>query len=187
MSERASKVDVDTGHDYDGIREYDNPLPNWWLLIFYASVIFSYAYWMHYHVAGTGQGLVAELNAEQAESARKAAASKPLTDDLLVALAKDPITTDAGAKVFAQNCASCHGERGEGKIGPNLTDAYWLHGAKPTDLNRSVSGGWIDKGMPSWQPVLGAERIRQVVAYLMTRKGLNLPGKEPQGDRVGDN
>ena len=180
-----NKQDLDTGHDYDGIREYDNPLPNWWLAIFFLTVVFSYGYWMHYHVAKTGPGLVAEYDAEQAEAARKAAATKPMTDDLLVALAKDPVTTAAGEKLFQTHCASCHGEKAEGKIGPNLTDEYWLHGSKATDVFKSVSGGWIEKGMPAWQPTLGAERVRSLVAYVVTRKGLNLPGKEPQGDRAG--
>ena len=186
MSDKA-RTDLDTGHDYDGIHEFDNPLPNWWLAIFFATVIFGYAYWTHYHVAGTGAGLLAEYNAEQAEAARLAAASKPLTDDLLAALAKDPQTTAAGEKVFAQTCASCHGDRAEGKIGPNLTDAFWLHGSKPTEIYQTVSGGVLEKGMPSWLPVLGAERVRQVVAFVITREGLNLPGKEPQGERIGGN
>jgi cytochrome c oxidase cbb3-type subunit 3 len=183
---RESKVDLDTGHDYDGIHEYDNPLPNWWLAIFFGTVLFSYAYWIHYHVANTGSGLIAEYDADQAEAARNAASSKPLSDEVLSALVKDPQTVTAGEKVFAQNCASCHGERAEGKIGPNLTDAFWLHGNRPTEIFKTVSGGVVEKGMPAWQPVLGAERVRAVVAYVMTRQRLNLPGKEPQGERVGD-
>jgi cytochrome c oxidase cbb3-type subunit 3 len=135
-------------------------------------------------VAKTGPSLVAEYDAEQAEAARKLAATKPLTDDMLDKLAKDPQTLGEGEKVFAKHCASCHGDRGEGKIGPNLTDSYWLHGSKPTELYKSVSGGWVEKGMPAWQPVLGAERVRQVVAWVMTRRGMDLPGKEPQGERV---
>jgi cytochrome c oxidase cbb3-type subunit 3 len=186
MSERASKIDVDTGHDYDGIREFDNPLPRWWLFIFYGAVLFGYAYWMHYQVARTGVGAVAELQLEQAESARKAAETKPLTDDMLTALSKDPATLAAGEKVFQTTCVACHGPSGEGKIGPNLTDSFWLHGSKPTDIHKSIAGGWVEKGMPSWQPVLGAERVRQVAAFVLTKKGLNLPGKEPQGERVSN-
>jgi cytochrome c oxidase cbb3-type subunit 3 len=159
-------------------------LPNWWLAIFFGTVIFGYAYWTHYHVARTGIGLIGEYQAEQAEAARIAAATKPVTDDILLALSKDPVTLAAGEKVFLQHCASCHGERAEGKIGPNLTDDYWLHGSKPTDLYKTVTGGVVEKGMPSWLPVLGAERVRQAVAFVLTRKGMNLPGKEPQGERV---
>jgi cytochrome c oxidase cbb3-type subunit 3 len=184
MSEQ-SKYDIDTGHDFDGIREFDNPLPNWWLAIFFLTTVFGYGYWMHYHVAKTGQGVIAEYAAEQAEAARVAAGTKPLTDELLMALTKDPATTGAGEKLFKQYCAPCHGEQAEGKIGPNLTDDAWLHGNKPTEIFKTVSAGFVEKGMPSWQPTLGAERTRQVVSYVLTRRGLNLPGKEPQGDRIG--
>jgi len=185
MSEQphGNPMDVDTGHDYDGIREYDNPLPRWWLITFWVCIAFGYAYWIHYQVARTGPSLVAEYLADQAESARRAAATKPITDDLLVSLSKDPQTTDSGAKVFAQNCAVCHGANGEGKIGPNLTDAFWIHGGKPTDIYKTISGGVLDKGMPAWLPVLGPERVRAAAAFVMTRQGLNLPGKEPQGER----
>ena len=173
-------------HECDGIREFDNPLPRWWLIIFYGTVLFGYAYWMHYQVARTGVGAVAELLAEQAEAARKDANSKPLTDEMLVTLSKDPATIAAGEKVFTTTCVACHGPQGEGKIGPNLTDAFWLHGGKPTDIHKSIAGGWVEKGMPSWKPVLGNERVLQVAAFILTQKGLNLPGKEPQGERVGN-
>ncbi len=177
-------TNIERKHDHDGIREYDNPLPNWWLAIFFGTIVFGYAYWMHYHVAGTGAGLIAEYQAAQAEAARRAAASKPLTDELLVALSKDPQTTGLGEKVFVQNCVQCHGAQGEGKIGPNLTDAYWIHGGRPTDIYKSVTGGWVEKGMPAWGPVLGAERARAVVSFVLTKRNLNLPGKEPQGERI---
>ncbi|MBS2023784.1 MAG: c-type cytochrome [Deltaproteobacteria bacterium] len=176
-------IDVDTGHDYDGIREYDNPLPMWWFTTFVVCIAFGYAYWMHYEVARTGPSLMAEYQADQAEAARRAAASKPLTDELLVALSKDPQTVETGAKLFSQSCAVCHGAGGEGKIGPNLTDAYWLHGPKPTDIHKVIAGGVVEKGMPAWNPVLGPERVRALAAYVLTRRGLELPGKGPQGER----
>jgi cytochrome c oxidase cbb3-type subunit 3 len=181
-----SKYDVDTGHDYDGIREFDNPLPNWWLAIFFLTTVFGYGYWLHYHVAKTGTSILAEFAADQAEAARKLADSgKGLTDELLVTLSKDPATTSSGEKTFKQLCVQCHGEQAEGKVGPNLTDEFWLHGNKPTEIYKSVAGGYVAKGMPSWLPTIGPERTRQVVSYVLTRRGLNLPGKEPQGERIG--
>jgi cytochrome c oxidase cbb3-type subunit 3 len=172
-------------HDHDGIQEHDNPLPSWWLAIFILSVVFGYGYWLHFHVAKTGRGLVAEFADEQAEAARRAAGSTPLSDGVLLALAGDPVTVQSGERVFKQLCAPCHGDRAEGKIGPNLTDDYWLHGNKPTEIYKSVSGGFVEKGMPSWLPTLGAERTRQVVSFVLTQRGKNIPGKEPQGDRIG--
>lgn len=181
----ASRIDVDTGHDYDGIHEYDNPLPSWWLATFFITVVFAYGYWMHYHVAKGGALPIAEYEAEQADLARLNAATKPVTDAMLVALSKDPQTTTLGAQVFAQNCVTCHLANAEGKIGPNLTDSYWIHGGKPTDILKSVTGGWIEKGMPAWLPTLGADRVRAVVAYVETKRNTNAPGgKEPQGELV---
>ncbi len=186
IDNKQSKIDADTGHDYDGIREFDNPLPLWWLVIFWVCILFGYGYWMHYEVAHTGLSLVGEYQASVAEQARKAALVKPITDEELIAMSKDPAVTSAGAALFAQNCAVCHGPNAEGKIGPNLTDAYWLHGGKPTQIYKTVTGGVIEKGMPTWLPILGADRVRTLVAFVLTRKGLNLPGKEPQGERAPD-
>lgn len=182
MSQKGPQIDVDTGHDYDGIHEYDNPLPNWWLAIFVLTTLFGYGYWMHYHVAKTGPGQIAEYDAEQGEIARKAASGKPVTDDLLVALSKDATTLATGQALFTQHCVVCHGAQGEGKIGPNLTDAYWLHGPKPTDNHKVITNGVVEKGMPAWGPMLGAERVRALAAFVYTKRGLNLPGKEPQGE-----
>lgn len=183
MSEK--QMDVERGHTFDGIQEYDNPLPRWWLVIFYTTVIFGYGYWMHYHVARTGLSGAAAYEAEKAEALRKAAASKPMSDDLLLSMAKDPQTVSTGQKLFVQQCAACHTENGSGKIGPNLTDDYWLHGNKPTEILKTVSKGVVEKGMPAWEPTLGAERVRNIVAFVISNEGKNLPGKEPQGERLG--
>lgn len=168
------------GHN-DGIIEGDNPLPRWWLGILAATIVFGYGYWVYYHVGGLAPGQIGEYERAQAEEARRAAAQKPATDELLQALAADPQTVGEGAKVFAQSCASCHGDRAEGKIGPNLTDGYWLHGGKPMDLHAIVQDGFLDKGMPAWGGQLGPTRTRAVVAYVVSLRGTNVPGKEPQG------
>jgi len=183
VSER--QMDVERGHAFDGIQEYDNPLPRWWLVIFYTTVLFGYGYWMHYQVARTGIGGVAAYEAEKAEATRRAAATKPITDELLIGLSKDPQTTAAGQKLFVQQCAPCHLENGSGKIGPNLTDEFWLHGNKPTEILKTISRGVVEKGMPAWEPTLGAERVRSLAAFVISHEGLNLPGKEPQGERLG--
>lgn len=184
-SSTKSRIDVDQGHDYDGIREYDNPLPKWWLAILVVTIVFGYAYWMHYHVAKSGPLQIAEYEAEQAEVAKKSAAIKPVTDELLLALTKDPQTLALGAQLFAQTCVPCHGTMAEGKIGPNLTDSYWLHGGKPTDILKTVAGGFIEKGMPAWQPTLGAERVRALAAFVVSKRNTNAPGgKEPQGELI---
>jgi cytochrome c oxidase cbb3-type subunit 3 len=173
-------VDVDTGHDYDGIREFDNRLPNWWLVTLFGSIVFGVGYWMYFETLAR-PGLVATWREEDAEATRKAAASSPVSDELIVKLSRDPAVVEPGRALFASTCASCHGEGGEGKIGPNLTDGSWLHGGKPTDIYHTISKGVTSKGMPSWEPALGRDKVRSLAAYLETLRGRNLPGRAPEG------
>ncbi len=93
----------------------------------------------------------------------------------------------AGKKIFTQNCVSCHGTFGEGGIGPNLTDDYWLHGAGMTNVTKSVMYGYPSKGMISWRGFLKPEQILQVASYVLTLRGTNPPNpKAPQGDLVAE-
>lgn len=178
--------DLDTGHDYDGIREHDNRLPNWWLATLIVTVVFGYGYWMYFHVMKQGKLSGAEYQAEMDEAAAAARARAKdkgaVTDDALLLLAQSKATVDSGAATFKQSCSPCHGMQAQGLIGPNLTDGFWLHGAKPTDILKTVSTGVAAKGMPAWEPVLGEERIEAVVAFVLTVKNTNVPGKEPQGE-----
>lgn len=170
-------------HVYDGIHELDNRLPNWWLGILWGTIVFSFGYWMYYHVTRSGPDQLAEYRAEMAELARKSADNKPMGDDILLALAQDAQTTSAGKQAFQQNCAACHGAEGQGLIGPNLTDGHWMHGGKPVAIHKTISEGVVAKGMPAWGRTLGAERVRALAAYVLTLKGKNVPGgKPPQGE-----
>jgi cytochrome c oxidase cbb3-type subunit 3 len=189
MSERQEKQDVDTGHDYDGIREFDNPLPRWWLLTFYGTVVFSVFYWLHYHTLETGllpsDAYKAEIKqAEDEENARQAkleAEGKGVNEQQLVAMAKDAQAISRGAALFKQNCLACHGDKGQGVVGPNLTDDYWLHGGKAMDIYKTISVGIPEKGMPAWRPLLGATKVQDATAFILTLRGKKAPGKAPQG------
>jgi len=179
---------LDTGHDYDGIREHDNVLPNWWLATLFLTMAFGLGYWLYYHVSGAGllpRGeYAAELDAA-AQRARAAAAGRGEPDDaLLKTLAASEQTTAAGRRTFEQSCVACHGAQGQGVVGPNLTDSSWIHGARPVEIRRTVAAGVTSKGMPAWETVLGAERVDEVVAYVLTLKGRNVPGKPPEGSVV---
>ncbi|WP_224242790.1 cbb3-type cytochrome c oxidase N-terminal domain-containing protein [Hyalangium gracile] len=169
-------------HVYDGIEEHDNRLPNWWLGILWATIVFGFGYWFYYHVAEIEPGLIGEYQQEAAELARRAAANGPLSDETLLALTKDGQATGSGKQLYLQNCAACHGAEGQGLIGPNLTDNAWLRGGKPVDIHKTISQGSVAKGMPAWERTLGAERVRAVTAYVLTIKGRNVPGKPPQGE-----
>lgn len=169
-------------HVYDGIEEMDNRLPNWWLGILWGTIVFAFGYWMYYHVTGSGPDQLGEYRAEAAEFAKRSADTGPVSDEVLLALSQDGETTGAGKASFQQNCAACHGARGEGLIGPNLTDKYWLNGGGPVAIHKAIAEGVVAKGMPAWERTLGAERVRAITAYVLTLKDTNVAGKAPQGE-----
>ena len=169
-------------HVYDDIEEMDNHLPNWWLFLLWGSIIFSAGYWYYYHVGGLGPSSVAVYTAEAEAFEKKMAAQQPDSDLALGLLAKNPEVVAQGKESFMQTCAACHGPQGQGTIGPNLTDNAWLYGGKPMDLHKVVSEGVVAKGMPAWGRTLGAERVRSIVAYVLTNKNTHVAGKPPQGE-----
>ena len=185
----AAGGNVDTGHDYDGIREFDNPLPRWWLVTLYATVIFSIGYWFYYHTSQTGESQMAAYQKEQAEVKKEEdqklaaleAAGKGVTEEQLVAMAKDTAVIERGAAVFKQNCLACHGDRGQGVVGPNLTDKYFLHGSKAKDAYHVISAGILEKGMPAWRTVLGSSKVQEVTAFVVSLRGQQIAGRPAQG------
>lgn len=170
-------------HDYDGIREYDNPMPRWWLWIFYATILFVPLYYVAPAPFGAGPGKDAEYAAAvAAHQASQPAAPAPVDAAALLALAGDREALHEGREVFAKNCAACHRADGGGVIGPNLTDAYWLHGASPTAIHTTITEGVMAKGMPAWGRILKPAEIDQVAAYVLSLRGSNPPTpKAPEG------
>ncbi len=169
---------------HDGIEEYDNALPRWWLGIFFLCLIFGYGYWFYYHVAHAGPGQLGEYRAQKhaIEVARRPPPA-PIDDAALTALMADPAAVADGVRIFTKNCVSCHGARAQGTIGPNLTDSFWLHGGRPVQIHQIVADGFLTKGMPTWKRVLGPRAVRRVTAYVLTLEGRDEPGKAPQGER----
>ena len=104
-----------------------------------------------------------------------------VSNETLAVLAKDAAVIADGKKMFVSTCAPCHGIQGQGIVGPNLTDGFWLHGSKPIDIFTSVTNGYPEKGMRPWGPVLGTARIRAVTAFVVSIKGTNVAGRPPQG------
>lgn len=176
------------GHVYDDIEELDHSLPKWWLYMFYATIAFSLGYYAYYEL-GSGPSLVQEYEKERAAmevaALSKPAAGKTESEDELRAMVKDASATAAGHTVFAGKCASCHGEKGQGQIGPNLTDDYWIHGGKMTEIVTVISNGVAEKGMPPWKPLLTPKELVSVAAYVKSLRGTNPSGaKAPQGQQV---
>jgi cytochrome c oxidase cbb3-type subunit 3 len=173
----------------DGILEEDNHLPNWWLATFFGAIIFSFFYWQYYHVLEAGAHPGQEYAAFKKDQMERLAAQKgleqPATNAALTAMSTGPEAVAAGGQLFATNCLACHGAQGEGKIGPNLTDGYWIHGDEPAQIRASVAAGYPLKGMPAWEAPLGADKVNQLVAFVLTLKGKNLPGKPPENVAPG--
>jgi cytochrome c oxidase cbb3-type subunit 3 len=184
---REKQYDKLLDHEYDGIREQDNPLPGWWLATFYITIAFSAAYYLYYEL-GSGPSLVQELAQEQYAD-ELAARAKPVaagpSDEDLVAASKDSALLAVGKDQFATKCASCHGDAGGGGIGPNLTDEYWIHGGSAGQVYATIQKGVLDKGMPAWGALMTADELKAVVGFVVSLKGTNPPGaKAPQGDKI---
>jgi cytochrome c oxidase cbb3-type subunit 3 len=176
-------------HEYDGIREYDNPLPRWWLAIFWGSIFFSIGYALHYHVSPHGTSVATayeeEMSLAREERAKQSLAEAP-SEAVLGKLMTDPDLMNDAKAAFEKRCAVCHGPAGQGLIGPNLTDASWIHGeGRLMDIFEVVSKGVPTKGMPSWELQLDPIEVRKLVGYVGTLRGKNLPGKAPEGHEPG--
>lgn len=185
----AKNTDTLLEHEYDGIQEYDNPTPGWWNMTLIATIIFSMGYFTYYHILG-GQS-VAEAYAEDmkvhaALKAEQKAAVGEITEDQLSAVMADASQVAAGSKIFQTNCVACHLSKGEGSIGPNLTDAYWKNGdGSLVAIRKVVDEGVLEKGMAAWGKVLKPEELNQVVAFVGTIRNTNVPGKAPEGNKIG--
>jgi cytochrome c oxidase cbb3-type subunit 3 len=168
-------------HEYDGIEEADNALPRWWLAIFYLSTAFAVAYWFYYHEFGIGLGSYDAY--EAALQARAGGAPAAATPEELEALSQDPEAVAQGQTTFQTSCVACHGTQGEGKIGPNLTDDFWIHKGGAGDIYKTIGEGVVAKGMPAWRLSLGADKVAKVTAFVLTLRNTHVAGKEPQGER----
>ena len=156
-------------HDFDGIQEFDNPMPNWWLVLLFASIVYAFGYWAVLHRYGDevepGKQLVARMEKASQEAARKAGV---LNDVILWSMSKDAGIVKAGKEVYLASCAACHLPDLAGAIGPNLKDSVWIHGGNPMDIVKVITEGVAAKGMPTWGPVLGRQKISEVAAFILS-------------------
>lgn len=171
-------------HSYDGIQEYDNPMPAWWVTTFWATIVFAALYLLNIPGIGTGKGRVADYETDMAAfrlAHPKAVANIP--PEKLLAVVADKHELSEGAKVFAKNCVACHAADGGGTIGPNLTDDYWIHGGKIEDIYTTIFNGVAAKGMPTWSLVLKPDELQEVTAYIWSLHGTTpAKPKPPQGE-----
>jgi cytochrome c oxidase cbb3-type subunit 3 len=164
-------------HVYDGIQEYDQKLPNWWLFTFYLAILWMIIHWLAYyqfHLIPTDEEKIGQAM-QQIENQR-AEALKNIDDSKLWSMSQDPAVVAAGEATYKSTCVACHGPDLMGKKsnpllpGLALADQSWKHGHNPTDVLKIVRRGSPDvtKGMPPWEPQLGTQRVVEVVAYILS-------------------
>jgi cytochrome c oxidase cbb3-type subunit 3 len=156
-------------HEYDGIREYDKRLPNWWLWTLYGAIAFALGYWaiLHWWKLGPdpAESVTRRIEQNQLAAAQQAGT---LSDEMVWTMSRDAKSVSSGKTVFLSNCASCHQADLVGGIGPNLKDTTWIHGGNPSDLIKVINEGVAAKGMPTWGPILGRNKIADVVSFILS-------------------
>lgn len=178
--------DILMHHDYDGIRELDNSLPPWWLNMFYITIVFAGIYMYYYHWGGNGPSSKQEYE-QQVEKANKEKAialarTANAVDESNVTALTEAARLSEGELIYKASCVACHGQGGEGGVGPNLTDDYWIHGGGIKNIFKTVKYGVPEKGMIAWSAQLNPSDMQKVSSYILTLHGTNpANAKAPQG------
>lgn len=157
-------------HEADGIEEYDNPLPDWWLGLFWLCIAWAGAYTAWYHVIrgkDQEQRLAAEMAAAEVRWPRKAVTA--------AALDTSAAAIEQGKAIYLQNCVACHGAERQGGIGPSLADTTWIHGNTREAVLLVITNGVPEKGMPNWGQMIGPEKVAEVAAYVIAANGHVVP------------
>jgi len=173
-------------HDYDGIKELDNKVPPWFNILFYGTIAFGIIYLLVFHVlrleplsAGEYVEEVLAANLQREELIKTGA----FVNEDNVKQLKDSASIEAGKEIFMKNCIPCHGMNGEGTVGPNLTDDYWINGGGIKNIFKTIKYGVPAKGMITWQNLLNPKQIEEAASYVMSLHGTNPPnGKPPEGN-----
>ena len=185
--QRKEETDQTTGHDYDGIQELDNPLPRWWVFMFWGTIVFGIGYLGVYGLGNFNGLLTVEVDGEQVTwtstnqwKAEVQAFEKEIAP-LYAEYSATPVeqlianadALQSGQRLFKSNCSVCHGTNAKGALGfPNLTDNDWLYGGSPEAIKHTLTYG--RKGMmPAWGSVLGEEGIQNMVSYVRSLSGLS--------------
>ena len=181
------------GYEYDGITELDNPCPDWLMYIFYFTVLLT-VFFLGYHFGSNSKNKILELYVKklkvaQAQQTTTVVEQVPeISESELVALLQEPAQLTSGEEIFVDKCALCHGEFGEGLIGPNLIDSYWLHGqGNISDIATTIRSGIPEKGMAAWKDRIPEENILQIAAYIKSLKGAQIENaKKSEGELIED-
>lgn len=185
MSDQKDKnIDQLRPSSYDGIQEYDNDLPKWWVWLFYLTGVYAVVYVVASGVYGVTIPPVPHEPSGVIVAQAPTGAGAPTQDEaaILKAMLKDPAVIEKGKVSYATRCAPCHGATGGGVIGPNLTDDNWVHGGSLVEIKAVIENGVTEKGMLAWKSMLSQDDIRALVVFIRSIHGSNPPGaKAPEG------
>lgn len=166
-----------TGHVYDGIEEYDNPLPAWWFYMFVITLVWAIGYLIMYPGMGNYAGLLGWTQIEQHDNevaeaeARYGEMRSRYLAQPVEEIARDPAVRRMGARMFGNECAQCHGADGQGRYGfPNLADNDWLWGGSPEAIKATLING-RQAAMPAWGQILGDDGIAAATEYVLSLNG----------------
>ncbi len=184
------KPDADlTGHSYDGIQEYDNPLPGWWKFLFWVSILASPFYYLYFHGGAEGRSIHDQYNNHMAEifELRFAEIGELDSDKetILKYMYDEPEWLAVGKVVYQTNCVSCHAADGSGLVGPNLTDDYWKNVRSVEDIAKVMENGAANGAMPAWKNRLSHKnQIVLTAAYIASLRAEPVTGKAPEGNKI---
>lgn len=177
-----------TDHEYDGIREFDNPCPGWWTWLFWGTFFFSIVYFIFFEfslVGWTVEGAYDEAVAADIRRRYAEIGELEANEATMLEFMGKPDWLKSGEVVFGANCATCHGSNGAGLVGPNLTDDYYKNAKNLADIANVVINGAANGAMPAWRNRLSHQNdIVLVSCYVANMRGKNLPGRPPEGEII---
>lgn len=186
----SSDKDTVINHPHDGIYELDNPPPPWFMFLFYSTIVFAVIYYVRFTFTDSGYTQAEEYAMEVKEAEAKHAKFLTKAGDAIDETNVELLTSEAdlakGKSIFeSMNCGSCHGEFGQGIIGPNFTDKYWKLGGDVKDVFKTIKYG-TPNGMQAWSQSMGAKGMQAVASYVISLEGTTLPagikGKPAEGE-----
>ncbi len=183
-----SDKDTMINHPHDGIYELDNPAPPWFMMLFYITIVIAAVYYIRFTFTDSGYTQIEEYEQEmlaaKGDQDDRLESTGSVVDENTVQYLTDEAALEKGKAIYDGNCKICHGDYGQGAIGPNFTDDYFLHGGGIQDIFKVIKYGVVEKGMISWESQLGPESIEKVASYIKSLQGTHSPvlGKEPQGE-----
>jgi len=185
VTPKAGPSVIPLDEDFDGIKELDNRVPPWFNYLFGGTIVFGAFYMLNFHVWQSSPlpsvEYAEEVSAADLSRRVRMVAEGTINEDELVVL-NDDAEIKAGQERFLKNCLTCHGSHGEGIVGPNLTDQYWVHGGGIKNVFATIKNGVPEKGMISWKLVFTPKEIQQIASYVLSLQGTNPPnGKKPEG------